>query len=204
MTASTQPRSILQQNLASFRVVLDSLHTLEPAVHRAAELLASALLAGNKLLACGNGGSAADASHLTTEFVVRYQADRRPYPAISFTANGGDLTACGNDYSFDEIFARQVRAYGQRGDVLFAFTTSGNSENVLRALLTAKHVGVPTVAFLGRTGGRTAGVADVDLIVQHDVTARIQEAHKLLLHTICEMVEVRLHAAATAGTQPAH
>ena len=165
-------------------------------------MLADALLRGNKLLACGNGGSAADASHLTTEFVVRFQADRRPYPAISFTANGGDLTACGNDYSFDETFARQVRAFGLKGDILFAFTTSGNSENVLRALLTAKETGVTTVAFLGRDGGRCAGVADVEFIVEHGVTARIQEAHKLLLHTVCELVEVRLHAAAAAGHQP--
>lgn len=203
MESTVPQNSIFQQNLSSLTALLASLEPLEPAVNRAAELLAEALLGGSKLLACGNGGSAADASHLTTEFVVRFQADRRPYPAISFTANGGDLTACGNDYSFDEIFARQVRAYGQRGDILFAFTTSGNSENVLRALLTAKREGVATVAFLGRDGGRTAGVADVELIVRHDVTARIQEAHKLLLHTICEMVEVRLHAAAMEGKQPA-
>lgn len=196
--------SILQQNISGLRAVLDTLPPLQQAVDRAAELLADALLAGNKLLACGNGGSAADASHMTTEFVVRFQADRRPYPAISFTANGGDLTACGNDYSFDEVFARQVRAYGQRGDILLAFTTSGNSENVLRAIATAKQEGITTVAFLGRSGGRTAGVADVELIVTDQVTARIQEAHKLLLHTICEMVEVRLHAAAAEGKQPAH
>lgn len=195
--------SILQQNITGLRTVLDTLSPLEPAVNRAADLLADALLSGHKLLACGNGGSAADASHMTTEFVVRFQADRRPYPAISFTANGGDLTACGNDYSFDEVFARQVRAYGQRGDILFAFTTSGNSENVLRAIKTAKSEGIATVAFLGRSGGRTAGTADVELIVADEVTARIQEAHKLLLHTICEMVEVRLHAAAAEGKQPA-
>ena len=194
--------TLFEQNLADAQRMLVSLPPLQPMVVRAADLLAQALLNGHKLLACGNGGSAADASHLTTEFVVRFQADRRPYPAISFTANGGDLTACGNDYSFDEIFARQVRAYGQRGDILFAFTTSGNSENVLRALQTAKREGVVTVAFLGRDGGRTAGVADVELIVPHGVTARIQEAHKFLLHTICELVEVRLHAAAADGKQP--
>lgn len=195
--------SILQQNISDLRMLLDTLEPLQPAVDRAAALLADALLSGHKLLACGNGGSAADASHMTTEFVVRFQHDRRPYPAISFTANGGDLTACGNDYGFDDVFARQVRAYGQRGDILFAFTTSGNSENVVRALTAAKEEGVTTVAFLGRDGGRTAGLADVELIVQHGITARIQEAHKLLLHTMCEMVEVRLHAAAAEGKQPA-
>ena len=194
--------SIFQHNVAIATAMFHSLLKMEPQVEQAATLLADALLRGNKLLACGNGGSAADASHLTTEFVVRFQADRRPYPAISFTANGGDLTACGNDYSFDEIFARQVRAFGLEGDILFAFTTSGNSENVLRALLAAKETGVTTVAFLGRDGGRCAGVADVEFIVEHGVTARIQEAHKLLLHTVCELVEVRLHAAAAAGHQP--
>jgi phosphoheptose isomerase len=194
--------SIFQHNIADAQTMLHSLLPMEPQVLRAADLLADALLSGKKLLACGNGGSAADASHLTTEFVVRFNADRRPYPAISFTANGGDLTACANDYNFDEVFARQVRAYGQPGDVLFAFTTSGNSANVVRALTVAKEHGVPTVAFLGRTGGPCAGLADIEMIVPHTVTARIQEAHKLLLHTICELVELRLHAAAACGEQP--
>lgn len=194
--------SIFQHNISDAQAMLTSLLPMEAQVEAAATLLADALLSGKKLLACGNGGSAADASHLTTEFVVRFNQDRRPYPAISFAVNGGDLTACGNDYSFDDIFSRQVRAFGQTGDVLFAFTTSGNSENVLRALNVAKDYGVKTVAFLGREGGKCAGVADVEFIVKHGVTARIQEGHKLLLHTICELVEVRLHAAAAAGEQP--
>ncbi len=193
---------MLRDNIADAQSMLTTLLPLEPQVLRAADLLGDALLRGNKLLACGNGGSAADASHMTTEFVIRFQADRRPYPAISFTANGGDLTACSNDYTFDEVFARQVRAYGQHGDILFAFSTSGNSENVLRALQTAKREGITSVAMLGRDGGRSTGIADVELIVPHAVTARIQEAHKLLLHTICELVELRLHAAAAEGKQP--
>lgn len=194
--------SIFQRNLADAQAMLANLSPLEPAVQRAAELLADALLSGHKLLVCGNGGSAADSAHMATEFVVRFQADRRPYPAISLTANGGDLTACGNDYSFDDIFQRQVRAFGRPGDILFAFSSSGNSENVLRGIQTARREGVKTVVLLGRDGGRTAGVADLELIVPHTVTARIQEAHKLLLHTICELVELRLHAAAAEGRQP--
>ena len=194
--------SVFQDTIADAQTMLASLLPMEPQVLQAADLLADALLRGNKLLTCGNGGSAADASHMTTEFVVRFQADRRPYPAISFTANGGDLTACGNDYSFEEVFERQVRAFGQRGDVLFAFTSSGNSKNVLRALHTAKREGVSTVALLGRDGGLCAGIADIEMIVLHQVTARIQEAHKLLLHTICELVELRLQAAAAEGRQP--
>jgi D-sedoheptulose 7-phosphate isomerase len=194
--------SIFQHNVADAQAMLQTLLPMEPQVLRAADLLADALLSDKKLMACGNGGSAADASHLTTEFVVRFNQDRRPYPAISFTTNGGDLTACGNDYSFDEVFARQVRAFGLKGDVLFVFTTSGKSENVLRALKAAKAQGVTSVAFLGRDGDKCAGVADVEMIVPHSVTARIQEAHKLLLHTICELVELRLHAAAATGEQP--
>jgi phosphoheptose isomerase len=195
--------TIFESNIADARAMLEGLLPMEPQVQKAAALLSKALLGGNKLLACGNGGSAADASHLTTEFTVKFSADRRPYPAISLSANGGDLTACGNDFSFDEVFARSVRAYGLPGDVLFAFSTSGNSENVLRAITTAKEYGLATVSFLGRDGGRTKGVADVEFIVANKVTARIQEAHKLILHTVCELVEVDLHAAAGAGLQPA-
>jgi phosphoheptose isomerase len=172
--------------------MLAGLAELQPQVARAADTIATALLSGHKLLACGNGGSAADASHLTTEFVCRYSRDRRPYPAISLATHGGDMTAIGNDYAFDELFARQVRAFGQPGDVLIAFTTSGQSENVRRALAAAKEAGVTSIAFLGRDGGLCAAMADVELIVRGDVTARIQEGHKLLLHTICEMVEERI------------
>jgi D-sedoheptulose 7-phosphate isomerase len=172
--------------------MLLGLAELEPQVALAADAIATALLSGRKLLACGNGGSAADASHMTTEFVCRYSRDRRPYPAISLATHGGDMTAIGNDYAFDELFARQVRAFGQPGDVLVAFTTSGQSENVRRALVAAKEVGVLSIAFLGRNGGKCAGLADIELIVSGDVTARIQEGHKLLLHTICEIVEERI------------
>jgi phosphoheptose isomerase len=115
--------------------------------------------------------------------------DRRPYPAISLTANGEYLTAVCNDYGADEIFARQVWGLGQQGDVLIAFTTSGKSKNVLRALEQAKRAGVESICFLGRDGGFTKGVATLDLIVPGNVTARIQEAHKLLFHVLCETVE---------------
>jgi len=182
----------LRENVRAVQEMLTGVVELEPQVARAAEAIATALLGGHKLLACGNGGSAADASHLTTEFVCRYSRDRRPYPAISLATQGGDLTAIGNDYSFDELFARQVRAFGLPGDILVALSTSGKSENVRRALVAAKELGVVTIAFLGRDGGPCAGLADIELIVLGDVTARIQEGHKLLLHTMCEMVEERI------------
>jgi D-sedoheptulose 7-phosphate isomerase len=182
----------LKANIAAAVDTLQQLASLEPEVNAAANKIAAALLSGHKLLACGNGGSAADASHLTTEFVVRYDRDRRGYPAISLATHGGDLTAVGNDYGFDDLFARQVQAYGDPDDVLVVFTTSGKSENIYRALNAAKSGKLNTIAFLGRDGGKCAGIADIELLVRSNVTARIQEAHKLLLHTICELTEEQL------------
>jgi phosphoheptose isomerase len=185
-------RPVVTNNIADAMSVLQQLAGLESQMEAAAEMIAAALLSGQKLLACGNGGSAADASHLTTEFVVRFDRQRRGYPAISLCTHGGDLTAMSNDYSFAELFARQVHAYAKPGDVLAVFTTSGQSENVLRALMTAKELGVKTIAFLGRDGGKCAGLADVELLVEGKSTARIQEGHKFLLHTICELAEEHL------------
>jgi phosphoheptose isomerase len=183
---------IIRTNVADATAVLSQLSSLESQIEAAADLIAAALLSGQKLLACGNGGSAADASHLTTEFVARYDRERRAYPAISLSTHGGDLTAIGNDYSFYDLFARQVQAFGQPGDVLTVFTTSGKSENVYRAVVAAKEQGVKTIAFLGRDGGKVKGLADVELLVGSKVTARIQEGHKFLIHTICELVEEQL------------
>jgi len=184
--------SVISQNLADALATLQQAARLETQIEAAASAISDALNSGAKLLACGNGGSAADASHLTTEFVCRFNRDRRPYPAISLAVHGGDLTAIGNDYAFDDIFARQVQAFGRPGDVLAAFTTSGQSENVRRALAAAKNAEVKSIAFLGKDGGRCAGLADIELIVTSRITARIQEGHKFLLHTICEIVEERL------------
>jgi phosphoheptose isomerase len=185
-------RQVVSTNIADAKAVLEQLADLESSIEAAAEMIAAALLSGHKLLACGNGGSAADASHLTTEFVARFDRERRAYPAISLAAHGGDLTAISNDYSFADLFARQVQAYGRPGDVLAVFTTTGNSENIVRALAAAKDLSVKTIAFLGRDGGKCAGLADVELLVRGKVTARIQEGHKFLLHTICELVEEQL------------
>jgi phosphoheptose isomerase len=185
---------IISRNLDDAVTMLQQLASLEPQIVVAAAAISDALIAGEKLMACGNGGSAADASHLTTEFVCRFNRERRPYPAISLAVHGGDLTAIGNDYEFNDVFVRQIQAYGKLGDVLTAFTTSGNSENIRRALIAAKNLKITTVAFLGRDGGKCAGLADIELVVTSGVTARIQEGHKFLLHTICEMVEEKLSA----------
>ena len=188
-------RQVLRTNVAAAAELLQRLPELEAQVEKASAMIAEAFLSGHKLLACGNGGSAADASHLTTEFVARYERERRGYPAISLAAHAGDLTAIGNDYSFADLFARQVQAYGKPDDVLAVFTTSGNSENIFRALVAAKQLKLKTIAFLGRDGGECAGLADVELSVGGKLTARIQEGHKFLLHTICELVDEQLLAA---------
>jgi D-sedoheptulose 7-phosphate isomerase len=162
---------------------------LEEPLNRAAALVLGCLTSGHKLLLCGNGGSASDATHFATEFLCRFCDDRRPYPAISLTANGEFMTAVCNDYHADEIFARQVWGLGQTGDVLLAFTTSGKSRNVLRALEEAKRKGLESICFLGRDGGFTKGLATMDILVSGNSTARIQEAQKLLFHVLCETVE---------------
>jgi phosphoheptose isomerase len=185
--------SILDKAINGSIETLQSLKKLQAEVARSADLIADCLTNGNKLLVCGNGGSASDAAHFTTELVVRFAKDRPAYPAICLTGDGGLLTAAGNDYGFEEIFARQVAAFGMPGDLLICLTTSGKSKNVLRALEEARSRKLKTIAFLGRDGGSTIGIADVDLLVRSDSTARIQEAHELLLHVLCETVESRLN-----------
>jgi phosphoheptose isomerase len=185
---------VLKDAVAAATASLTSLVDLDAQIGKAADMITTCLRGGNKLLVCGNGGSAADAAHFATEFVVRFTHDRPAYPAIALTSDGGLLTAAGNDYGFEEIFARQVAAYGKENDLLICLTTSGNSNNVQRALAEAKTRKLKTIAMLGRDGGSTIGMADVDVIVKGDSTARIQEAHKLLLHVLCEIVEERLAA----------
>jgi phosphoheptose isomerase len=184
--------SNLNESINTSVRTLESLKNLEREVSRAADLIEQCLRAGNKLLVCGNGGSAADASHFATEFVVRFVKDRRALPAICLASDSGILTAAGNDYGFDEVFARQVAAFGVAGDLLICLTTSGKSKNLIRALEEAKARKLKTIAFLGRDGGSTVGIANVDLLVTSDSTARVQEAHHLLLHVLCEIIESRV------------
>ena len=153
---------------------------------------ADALRGGGTLFFAGNGGSAADAQHLATEYVVRYQTTRPALRAVALTTDTSLLTACANDMGFDEIFARQVEALAKPGDVLVLHSTSGESPNVLRAAQSARARGVAVVAFLGRGGGQLKDLADLSLIVPSDETARIQEIHLAVEHLICEMVEAQL------------
>jgi len=181
--------TIFEKAIHDATATIESLRPLQPVLEKAAGLVGAAVTGGHKLLVCGNGGSAADASDFATEYTCRFMTDRQPYPAINLTACGSLLTATGNDYGFDEVFARQVRAFGQKGDVLVCITTSGNSANILSAIAAANAAGLHTIALLGRDGGRARGLAQTELIVPCNITARIQEAHKFLLHTICEIVE---------------
>src|ERR1044071_1983815 len=147
--------NLLQRTIDGSVATLREPTALEAPLNRAATMVSACLRSGHKLLVCGNGGSASDATHLATEFLCRFVEDRRPYPAISLTANGEFMTAVCNDFNGDEIFARQVWGLGEKGDVLIALTTSGKSKNVLRALEEANRKGVKSICFLGRDGGFT-------------------------------------------------
>ena len=184
--------SILKNNIRCAIETLRALESMESQVNAAAELVGNCLTQGGKLLVCGNGGSAADGADFSTEYTCRFMGDRRPYPAMNLSAGGSLITATANDYSFDEVFSRQVRAFGQKGDVLVGISTSGNSRNILCAIEEANSKGISSIALLGKDGGKIRGTATLDLIVPCEITARIQEAHKFILHTICELVEPRL------------
>jgi D-sedoheptulose 7-phosphate isomerase len=183
---------ILKSAIAAATTTLRSIIDLESQITTAADLVTDCLTGGNKILACGNGGSAADAADFCTELACRFVEDRRPYPAMNLSQGGSLITAIGNDYGFGEIFARQVRAFGNSGDVLIAISTSGQSKNIRRAIEEARDRKLKTIALLGRDGGAATGIADVDLVVKSDSTARIQEAHKFILHVLCEICEARL------------
>lgn len=175
---------------------MESVRTLEGPCLKAAQAIADCLRYGGKVMACGNGGSAADSCHLATELLCRFESDRRPLAAISLNMDGSFMTAVGNDYQFELVFARQIEGLARTGDMLVVFSTSGNSPNILHALGAARERGIKSIALLGRDGGQAASLADFPLIVPDPVTARIQEAHQLLIHLICGLVERRLFAGA--------
>ncbi|HUK60539.1 MAG TPA: SIS domain-containing protein [Stellaceae bacterium] len=162
---------------------------LVAAIARAAEMIAAALKAGRKILFLGNGGSAADAQHLAAELVGRLALERKALPALALTADTSVLTALGNDYGFDQIFCRQVEAHGQADDVLVAISTSGRSPNVLAALAAARQRGLATIGLAGATGGDMAELCDVCLKMPSRETQKIQEAHIVVGHIICGLVE---------------
>ena len=187
--------SLFLQNLQEHNTLLAGLHTLEEAVQQAGRLAGRTLAQGGKVLFCGNGGSAADSQHLAAELTGRFIHDRRPLAAIALSTDSSALTCIANDYSFDEVFARQVAGLGRAGDLLIGISTSGNSRNVLRAVQEARAQRMQVVGLLGRDGGAIAPLCDVAIVVPSAVTARIQEAHILIGHTLCGMVEHSLGLA---------
>jgi D-sedoheptulose 7-phosphate isomerase len=179
----------------SARLKLDAADALAPEIARAAGVLTECLLGGGRILACGNGGSAADAQHFAAEMVGRFERERPELPAISLSTDTSILTAVANDYSFEQIFGKQVRALGGHGDVLLAISTSGNSGNVIAAIDAAREREMRVIALTGKGGGRVGRMlaeGDVHLCVPHDRTARIQEVHLLMIHCLCDAVDTAL------------
>jgi D-sedoheptulose 7-phosphate isomerase len=179
---------------AEWRRLADTLERQAAAVEALARWTADRILGGARLLVCGNGGSAAEAQHFATELVGRYQAERRPLPAIALSADGALLTCIANDYSADAVFARQVQGLGRPGDLLVGLTTSGRSRNVLAAVAAAKAAGLHTLALLGKDGGALAGQAEREWIVPSQSTARIQETHLFFIHVVCDYLDEALTA----------
>lgn len=179
----------------SIQTKIDALPLLTQAISDAAEMIFSRLLEGNKVLSCGNGGSAGDAQHFSSEMLNRYERDRPGLPAIALTTDSSTVTSIANDMDFSTIFSRQVEALGQTNDILLAISTSGNSSNVNRAVESAHEREMNIVALTGRDGGelvKLLGAGDVEIRVPSDVTARIQETHLLVIHCLCDLVDYQL------------
>lgn len=179
----------------SAQLKLDAAEILTPDIARAAEVLTESLFADGKILACGNGGSAADAQHFAAELVGRFERERPELPAIAMSTDTSLMTAIANDYSFEQVFAKQVRALGAKGDVLLAISTSGNSGNVIAAIEAAHAREMRVVALTGKGGGRIGELlrpGDVNLCVPHSRTARIQEVHLLMIHCLCDAIDATL------------
>lgn len=156
------------------------------------DLIVEAFHEGNKVMLFGNGGSAADAQHIAAEFVNRFMIERPPLPALALTTDTSVITSIGNDYNYDQIFLKQIKALGKEGDIAWGISTSGNSPNVLKALKEAKKMGLKTVGLTGKDGGKMAKMVDYHLNVDSDVTARVQETHITVSHVICQLVDIKL------------
>ncbi|HTL25454.1 MAG TPA: phosphoheptose isomerase [Burkholderiales bacterium] len=177
---------------------LEASKALAGPIARSVEMMTAALAAGGKILACGNGGSAADAQHFAAELVNRFEAERPPLAAVALTTDTSTLTSIANDYDYLQVFEKQLRAIGRRGDVLLAISTSGNSPNVLAAIGAAHELGIGVVALTGRGGGKIGAAlapADAHICVPHPRTARVQEVHLLAIHCICDGIDFQLFGA---------
>lgn len=192
MNAEDRVRSQFEASITTKR---EAAVSLAPAVARGAAMMTECLLGNGKILSCGNGGSAADAQHFSSEMLNRFEMERPGLPAVALTTDTSTLTSVANDYAFSEVFARQVRALGQPGDVLLAISTSGASENINQAVTAAREREMRIVALTGRQGGSLAGLltsSDVEIRVAADSTARIQEVHLLVIHCLCDLIDHHL------------
>lgn len=188
-------KNLFIDNLEEHLRLISSLNSLNDAVCQTGEMVGQCLKNGGKIMFCGNGGSAADSQHLAAELTGRFIHDRRPLAAIALSTDSSALTCIGNDYSFDEVFARQVSGLGRAGDLLIGISTSGNSRNVIRAVEEAQKLGMQTIGLLGRDGGLLRSLCDHSIVVPSSVTARIQECHILIGHTLCGLIEQELGLA---------
>ena len=175
----------LQETVRTFQ----ALQAIRPQIDCAGDMILRTLKAGQKLLICGNGGSAAEAAHFATELVGRYNGTRRSLPAVALSSDGSLLSCIGNDFGFEQVFARQIAGLGKPGDLVVALTSSGNSANIVEALKEAKRLGIPSVAFLGKGGGKAKGLATCELVPAGVRGASAQEAHLFLIHYFCELIE---------------
>lgn len=186
-------RELFEGSVASLQAVLDEGYV--DALGEAASAIARCFQAGGKLLVFGNGGSAADAQHISAEFVGRFKLERPALPAIALTANTSVLTAWSNDYDYETVFSRQVEAHGKKGDIAWGISTSGNSPNIVKALSKARELGLVTIGLSGNAGGGMSALCDINLTVKSKDTPRIQEAHLVGYHIICKLVEDTLYGA---------
>jgi D-sedoheptulose 7-phosphate isomerase len=184
----------LARSVATFQKMMAD-DGLQTALTEAAAATGAALLEGRKLMIAGNGGSAADAQHLAAEFVSKLTVDRQAMRAIALTTDSSILTAIGNDYGYDNVFSRQIEAIGQKGDIFLAISTSGNSKNVLKALTLCRKMGITTIGFSGRRGGKMPALCDYNVVIPSEVTAHVQEAHLALEHIFCHLVELQYFCA---------
>ena len=185
-------QAIKDEFLSHLETINTVINTMEEKLETASALAVETLRNGNKILLCGNGGSAADAQHIAAELTGRYKTERRGLPGIALTTDTSALTAIGNDYGYDRVFDRQVEALAQKGDLLIGISTSGNSTNVINALKVAREMGCKTLGLTGRDGGAMNELCDINLVVPSNDTPRIQEMHILFAHTICQIIDNEL------------
>jgi len=192
MTNSKKVNHMIEETLEQSSKIIADLHDLSDEIDKTANLIITAINKNRKIIIIGNGGSAADAQHIAAEFLGRYKLKRKSIPAIALTSNSSTTTAIANDYDFSDIFSRQCESLVSKGDVVIGISTSGNSENVVKGLRTSKKNGGLTIGLLGNKGGKIKNIVDISLIVKDSSVPRIQEAHRVIYHIICEIVEEEL------------